>query len=178
MLVAGLGPICFISCPFDEVVIEYERFMPKQRGIEKATSSSEDLDTSVGIAPKDEGHDSSLVASEVENFLFPSSMIKREELIGLVSTFHLPTGHKVLIPKATNGLVHPPSGYVAISLHHIHAGLRFPLPEFIIRVLNLLELASMQLTPNAYTRLISFYLPFRRMGLVLQATTSLGIALC
>ncbi|KAL5767703.1 hypothetical protein ACOSQ2_014486 [Xanthoceras sorbifolium] len=130
---------------FDEVIVEYERFMSKQRGIvcsKRATeahrdevSSYRDLYASVGIAPEDEGDDSSLIESEVRNFLFPSSMIKREDLVGLVSTFHLPIGHRVLIPRATDRLV----------------GLSFPLPNFIIHVLNLLELAPMQLTPNAYT---------------------------
>ncbi|KAL5744418.1 hypothetical protein ACOSQ2_027534 [Xanthoceras sorbifolium] len=146
------------SRPFDEVVVEFEQFMSKQMGIdcsERAAEahelrlfSSGDLDESVGIAPEDEVDDSSLVASEVGNFSFPSSIIKREDLVGLVNMFHLPMGYKVLIPRATDGPAHPPSGYVAISSHHSQAGLRFPLHEFIIRVLNLLELASMQLTPT------------------------------
>ncbi|KAL5762758.1 hypothetical protein ACOSP7_019022 [Xanthoceras sorbifolium] len=93
---------------------------------------------------------------------FPSSVIIRESLVDLVHTFHLPKGHKVLIPRAIDSRTHPPQGYVVISPHHLPAGLRFPLPRFLIRALNLLELVPIQLTPNAYTRLLSFYLIFRR----------------
>ncbi|KAL5758475.1 hypothetical protein ACOSP7_021086 [Xanthoceras sorbifolium] len=94
--------------------------------------------------------------------LFPSSVIIRESLMDLVHTFHLPRGHRVLIPRATDSPTHPPQGYVAISSHHIPVGLRFPLPRFLIKVLNLLELVLIQFTPNAYTRLLSLYLIFRR----------------
>ncbi|KAL5785163.1 hypothetical protein ACOSQ2_007555 [Xanthoceras sorbifolium] len=115
------------SCPFDEVVVEYERFMSKQRAIDCSKRAAKahrdffiwDLDKSVSITPEDEERDdSSLMASEVGNFLFPSSIISMEELVGLVNTFHLSMGHKVLIPRAMDGPAHPPSGYVAISSHH------------------------------------------------------------
>ncbi|KAL5767640.1 hypothetical protein ACOSP7_014235 [Xanthoceras sorbifolium] len=94
--------------------------------------------------------------------LFPSSVITRKDLVGLVHTFHLPMGHRVLIPRASDSPTHPPLGYVAISSHHLLAGLRFPLPRFLIKVLNLLQLTPIQLTPNVYTWLLSFYLIFRR----------------
>ncbi|KAL5844315.1 hypothetical protein ACOSQ4_010273 [Xanthoceras sorbifolium] len=79
----------------------------------------------------------------------------------LTHTFHLPKGHRVLIPRASDGPAYPSLSYVAISSHYLIVGLRFLLPQFLIRLLNLLELTPMQLTLIAYTRLISFYLIFR-----------------
>ncbi|KAL5823563.1 hypothetical protein ACOSQ4_021463 [Xanthoceras sorbifolium] len=154
------------SRPFDDVLTDYEKFASGERlGLQgdKAAvahqyevirsstsgctevqsdrsesaevSSSEDLGESEGIVPRvEEMNDSSLTALE---------------------------GHKVLIPRATNSPTHPPQCYVVISSHHFSAGLKFPLPNFLIRILNMLELALMQLTPNAYTQLLSFYLIFR-----------------
>ncbi|KAL5825357.1 hypothetical protein ACOSQ3_021420 [Xanthoceras sorbifolium] len=123
---------------------------------------------SEGVVPGvEERDDSSLAAprgfeTKTGSSSFPSSVITMESLVELEHTFHLPRGHKVLIPRVTNSLTHQPQGYVAISSHHLSAGLRFPLPRFLIKVLNLLEFAPMQLTPNAYTRLLSLYLIFKR----------------
>ncbi|KAL5843807.1 hypothetical protein ACOSQ4_009765 [Xanthoceras sorbifolium] len=75
-------------------------------------------------------------------------------------------GHKVMVPKVTDKSACPPRGYVAISPHHLHTGLRFLLSKFLIRVLKLLRLASMQLTPNSFVQLIFFYLTFRRREVV------------
>ncbi|KAL5812317.1 hypothetical protein ACOSQ3_027267 [Xanthoceras sorbifolium] len=96
--------------------------------------------------------------------LFPYFEITREDMVDLVHTFHFPMGHKVLIPRASDIPIDPPPGYgcYTISSHHLLAGLRFPFPRFLSKVLNLLQVAPMQLTPNAYTRLLSFYLVFRR----------------
>ncbi|KAL5799492.1 hypothetical protein ACOSQ3_032569 [Xanthoceras sorbifolium] len=92
----------------------------------------------------------------------PPSVITREDLVDLVHTFHLPIGHKVLVSKASDRSTHMLSGYIAISSHHLAAELRFSLPQFLLNVLNLLELAPIQLTPNAYSRLLSLHLIFRR----------------
>ncbi|KAL5760147.1 hypothetical protein ACOSQ2_018985 [Xanthoceras sorbifolium] len=137
------------SRPSDEVVIKYERFMSMQQTDEVDDSSQVTLGRS---------------QMQVENFISLPSIITNEDLVGYASTFHLPMGHKVLIAKVIDRPAHPPPGYVAISLHHLHAGLRFPFSKFLICVLNLLRLAPMQLTPNAYTQLIFFYLTFRRRG--------------
>ncbi|KAL5835128.1 hypothetical protein ACOSQ4_014625 [Xanthoceras sorbifolium] len=128
--------------------------------------SLEDCGDSEGVVPGvEERDDSSLAAlggleTETESSMFPSSVIIRESLVELVHSFHLPRGHKVLIPRVTNSLTHPPQGYMAISSYHLFAGLSFPFLRFLIKVLNLLELAPMQLTPNAYTRMLSLYLIF------------------
>ncbi|KAL5758496.1 hypothetical protein ACOSP7_021107 [Xanthoceras sorbifolium] len=131
-------------------------------------SSSGDHDKSEGVVPGVEDmHGSSLAASrgletKTGSTPFPSSVITMESLVELVHTFHLSRGYKVLISRVTNSLTHPTQGYVAISSHHLSAGLRFSLPQFLIRVLNLLEFAPMQFTLNAYARLLPFFLIFRR----------------
>ncbi|KAL5781911.1 hypothetical protein ACOSP7_006940 [Xanthoceras sorbifolium] len=143
----------------------------RDQGESAEVSTSEDRDENEGVVPgAEEMDDPSLATPEdlqtqAGDFSCPSSIIKRDDLVGLARAFHLLMGHKVLIPKALDRPAYPPQGYVAISSHHLIVGLRFSLPSFLIRILNLLELAPMQLTPNAYTRLLSFYLIFRRKGI-------------
>ncbi|KAL5815912.1 hypothetical protein ACOSQ3_024290 [Xanthoceras sorbifolium] len=171
------------SRPVNEVVIEYEWFMSKQLAIYRSKGAAEahifelaevsslgGHDEGVGVAlGEDEVDDSSQTAYErlqpqVESFPSLPSVITRKNLLGFASTFHLPKGYKVMVPKVTDRPARSPSGYIAISSHHLNAGLRFILPTFLLCVLNLLRLASMQLTPNSYAQLISFYLTFRRRG--------------
>ncbi|KAL5846450.1 hypothetical protein ACOSQ3_009974 [Xanthoceras sorbifolium] len=164
------------SRPFNEAVVVYEQFMSREKAMgwgDKAATTL-DQDESEGAVPgAEEVDDPSLTVPkelqlQVEDFSFPSyrpeGVIMREDLAGLTHTFHLPIGQKVLIPRASDGPAYPSSAYVAISSHYLIAGLRFLLPYFLIRVPNLLELALMKFTPNAYTWLISFYLIFRRKG--------------
>ncbi|KAL5746864.1 hypothetical protein ACOSQ2_024161 [Xanthoceras sorbifolium] len=115
----------------------------------------------------DNGPSSPHHEADVDGFSTPEELNSRpvnENLLGFASTFHLPRGYKVMVPKVTDRPARSPPGYIAISSHHLHAGLRFILPTFLLCVLNLLRLASMQLTPNSYAQLISFYLTFRRRG--------------
>ncbi|KAL5775455.1 hypothetical protein ACOSP7_013012 [Xanthoceras sorbifolium] len=158
------------SCPSDELVIAYEQFVSstmirrsevivsstsgrvevrRDQGEPVEVSTLVDQEESEGAVPRaEEVDDPSLAVPEelqtqAEGFSFPSSQIKREELVCLVHTFHLPMGYRVLIPRASDGQVHPPSGYVTISSYHLVTELRFPLPWFLIRILNMLELAPM-----------------------------------
>ncbi|KAL5839828.1 hypothetical protein ACOSQ4_012436 [Xanthoceras sorbifolium] len=112
-------------------------------------STSGDQGENKGVIPRAEKVDdpslsiSEELQSQAGDFLYPSSLIKREDLVGLAHTCHPSMGHRVLIPDTftTHELTHPPLGYVAISSHHLIVGLRFPLTQFLILVLNLLELA-------------------------------------
>ncbi|KAL5808417.1 hypothetical protein ACOSQ3_029108 [Xanthoceras sorbifolium] len=165
------------SRPFDNILLDYEKFaaVAHQREVTESSilgrtevwgdqresakvSSSRNRGESKGPGVE-ERNDSSLVVSgrgggletETGSSSFPSSVITRKTLVELVHTFHLPQGHKVLIHRVTNSPTHSPQSYVGISSHHLSAG-----------VLNLLELVPVQLTPNAYARLLSFFLIFRR----------------
>ncbi|KAL5818847.1 hypothetical protein ACOSQ4_022689 [Xanthoceras sorbifolium] len=156
------------SRPFDEVVVEYEWFASRLKAMKRGdkttmTSRSEMIGSSTS------GHvevrRDQREPAEAGDFSFPSFVIKREDLVDLTHTFHFSMGHRVLIPRASDRPAYPSPSYVAISSHHLIVGLRFHLPTFLKRVLNLLELAPMQLTPNAYTQLLSFYLIFSRKGI-------------
>ncbi|KAL5765954.1 hypothetical protein ACOSP7_016571 [Xanthoceras sorbifolium] len=125
-------------------------------------SSLGDHDESEWVVPGVEAASGGGLETETGSSSFPSLVITMASLVKLVHTFYLPRRHKVLIPRVTNILTHHPQGYVAISSHHLSAELRFPFPRLLIRVLNLLELVPMQLTPNAYTQLLSFFLIFIR----------------
>ncbi|KAL5861852.1 hypothetical protein ACOSQ3_003136 [Xanthoceras sorbifolium] len=176
------------SRPFDEVVVEYERFVShlkamehgdeaittrrsemkgsstfghvdarKDQGEPAEVSTSGDQDENEGVIPEAKGVNDPPLATPEElqtqagDFSFPSSFIKIEDLVGFTHTFHLPMGHRVLIPRASDRPAYPPPGYVVIFSHHLIAGLRFPLPPILIRILNILELAPMQRSPNAYS---------------------------
>ncbi|KAL5820903.1 hypothetical protein ACOSQ3_022785 [Xanthoceras sorbifolium] len=170
---------------FDEVVVEYEWFASRLKAMKQSdkttmtrsemigsstsgyvevrrdqrepaeVSTSGDQDENEGVVPGAKAmEDPSLAVPE-----------KLEDLIDLTHTFHFSMGHRVLILRASDRPAYPPPSYVAISSHHLIVGLRFHLPTFLKRILNLLELALMQLSPNAYTRLLSFYLFFSRKGI-------------
>ncbi|KAL5779620.1 hypothetical protein ACOSQ2_010357 [Xanthoceras sorbifolium] len=156
-----------IGCRGDEAIMAHQREVPKsstsirtevrsdQRESAEVASSG-DCGGSEEVVPRvEEGDDSSLAAyggleTKTGSSPFPSSVITRKSLVELVHTFHLPQGYKVLIPR------------VVISSHYLFVGLRFLLSWFLISVLNLLKLVPMQLTTNAYARLLSFYLILRR----------------
>ncbi|KAL5732845.1 hypothetical protein ACOSQ2_032537 [Xanthoceras sorbifolium] len=151
------------SSSFDEVFVEYERFAysaTTRRGevtgsstssrmkVRSCQGESAEVSTSGGHDESEGANDSFLAVLEglqihIKGFLFPSSVIKRDDLVGLVRTFHFPMGHRVLIPRASDRPTYPPLGYVAVSSHHLIAGLRFPLPQFLMHVFNPLELAPM-----------------------------------
>ncbi|KAL5808038.1 hypothetical protein ACOSQ3_028729 [Xanthoceras sorbifolium] len=91
-------------------------------------STSKGHDESEGVILGAEGADDPSLAipeglqTQIGGLLFPSSIIKKEDLVGLVRTFHLPTGHRVLILRASDKLAYPLLSYVAISWHHLLAG--------------------------------------------------------
>ncbi|KAL5736752.1 hypothetical protein ACOSQ2_031540 [Xanthoceras sorbifolium] len=145
-----------MSRPFDEILVKYEQFADKvattrrseviwsstsgrvearrDQGEPAKVSTSVNQDENKGVVPEvEEVDDPSLVVPEelqtqAEDFSFPSSVIKREDLVGLMHTFHLPIGHRVLIPRVSDGPSYPPPGYMVISSYHLIIGLRFPLP--------------------------------------------------
>ncbi|KAL5825403.1 hypothetical protein ACOSQ3_021466 [Xanthoceras sorbifolium] len=135
---------------FDEVVIEYERFMSKQLAIDRSqkefatkVSSSGGHDEGVGVISGEDEVDNSSQTTfrrqqpQVKSFSSLPSIITRKDIVGFAIAFHLPRGHKVMVSKVTDRPARPPPGYVAISPHHLHDRLRFPLSKFLIRVLNL-----------------------------------------
>ncbi|KAL5834686.1 hypothetical protein ACOSQ3_014280 [Xanthoceras sorbifolium] len=83
-------------------------------------------------------------------------------LKAMADSFQFPSGHRLLVSIVTDKAAYPHLGFVAISRHHMLAGLRFPIPRFLIDVLNFLKLALMQLTPSLYGQLLTLYLLFRR----------------
>ncbi|KAL5804660.1 hypothetical protein ACOSQ3_031460 [Xanthoceras sorbifolium] len=157
-----------IRCRGEEAVVVYQRevYRPSTTGRTEVRSdqgesakvfSSMHHGVSKGVASRiEERDDSSLAPSEgledeTESSLFPSLVITRGSLVDLVHTFHLFRGHNVLTSREVDSSTHPPRGYMAISQHYFFAGLRFTLPRFLIRLLNLLGLMPMQLTSNAYS---------------------------
>ncbi|KAL5865715.1 hypothetical protein ACOSQ3_003229 [Xanthoceras sorbifolium] len=106
-----------------------------------------------------------------KNDIFSSfpSRIYRGNLKVIADSFRFPSGHQILVPAVTDRAAYPPPGFIAISRHHLIAGLRFPILRFLIDALNLLKLASMQLTPSSYDQLLTLYLSFRRKRLLLPS---------
>ncbi|KAL5770297.1 hypothetical protein ACOSP7_014451 [Xanthoceras sorbifolium] len=99
-----------------------------------------------------------------EAFVSALSRIHWGDLRLIAGSFHFPSGYQMLVPVVTDRAAYSHHGYIAISQHHLITGFRFPIPGFLIDVLNLLKLALMQLTPSSYGQLLTLYLSFRRHG--------------
>ncbi|KAL5865675.1 hypothetical protein ACOSQ3_003189 [Xanthoceras sorbifolium] len=88
--------------------------------------------------------------------------IYQGDLKVMVDSFRFPSGHQMLVPAVTKRVIYPPPGFIAISRHHLIAGLRFPILGFLIDMLNLLKLPPTQLIPSFYGQLLTLYLSFRK----------------
>ena len=76
-----------------------------------------------------------------DTFACHPSSLKRPDVKGLVTQFHIPLGCRALLPDSTNHACYPPRGYVAVSVQHFEQGLRFPIQPYWIAFLNKLKLA-------------------------------------
>ena len=81
-------------------------------------------------------------------FKFYPSRLTCEDLSGLGIQYHFPRGCRLMEPAPTDHAATPPKGFVAISIQHLEAGLRFLVPSYLIELLNDLRLAPGQLTSN------------------------------
>ncbi|KAL5784866.1 hypothetical protein ACOSQ2_007258 [Xanthoceras sorbifolium] len=97
-----------------------------------------------------------------EVFSLSRSTITNVVLKCFVKAINIPKEYKLLAPTLQDRAAYPPPGYVAISRQHLQARLRLSFPGFLIDILNLLKLASFQLSPNSYSQFISLYLMFLR----------------
>ena len=98
-------------------------------------------------------------------FTHHPSRITYQDLVGLGVQYRFPRGCRLMEPAPMDHAATPPRGFVAISVQHLEAGLRFPVPPYLIELLNVLKLAPFQLTPNSYTQFSSLAIFFRKYGL-------------
>ena len=93
------------------------------------------------------------------------STVTANELVEIASEYRLPMGCKVMVPSAKCHAAYPPKGFTAVSPQHMELGLRFPIPDYLISLLNDLQLAPFQLTANSYSQITSLAILFRKAEL-------------
>ena len=86
-------------------------------------------------------------------FFHYESSLGLSDLETIAEGFSLPKGCRAMVPKASDHAAFPPKGFFAISHQHIEAGFRFPVHPYLVALLNDLNLAPFQLTPNSYAHL-------------------------
>ena len=72
--------------------------------------------------------------------------------------FRIPDDHKLILPGPSQTFSDPPEGCIALSGAHLEAGLRIPFANYFANIVNMVEMAPFQLTPNSYKLLASLYL--------------------
>ncbi|KAL2233011.1 UNVERIFIED_CONTAM: hypothetical protein Sindi_1481100 [Sesamum indicum] len=70
--------------------------------------------------------------------------------------YYIPLDHEIILPSPSDRMNRPPPGSCPISIVHLAAGLRFPLPRTVARILSRLEIGPMQLAPNSICHILSF----------------------
>ena len=87
------------------------------------------------------------------------------ELKTVADAFHFPSTCRVMVPTHLDHAADPPDGFIAISRQHVKSGFRFPVPSYLIDLLNGLEIAPFQLTPNSYAQITTLSCIFLKNGL-------------
>ncbi|KAL2226078.1 UNVERIFIED_CONTAM: hypothetical protein Sindi_1966500 [Sesamum indicum] len=70
--------------------------------------------------------------------------------------YYIPLDYEIILPSPSDRMNRPPPGSCPISIVHLAAGLRFPLPRTVARILSRLEIGPMQLAPNSICHILSF----------------------
>jgi len=71
-----------------------------------------------------------------ETFARYPSTIKVPELEGIARKFHFPRGCRAMSPTLRKHAGCPPSGFITVNTQHLEHGLRFSVPSYIIKFLN------------------------------------------
>ncbi|KAK4438869.1 hypothetical protein Salat_0221500 [Sesamum alatum] len=63
-----------------------------------------------------------------------------------------------VVPSPNQSANNPPLGYLTVYSAQLTSGLRFPLPDLLIQIFNVLGIPPSQLLPNSYRRIVDFLL--------------------
>ena len=83
----------------------------------------------------------------------------------MADAYHFPATCRVMVLSHHDHAADPPDGFIAISRQHVKIGFRFPVPPYLINLLNDLEIALFQLTPNSYAQITTLAYIFFKNGL-------------
>ncbi|KAL2249893.1 UNVERIFIED_CONTAM: hypothetical protein Sindi_2463000 [Sesamum indicum] len=105
-----------------------------------------------------------------------SEMLQHKPWLAIASTikmpvvqikrkYFIPDRYEVILPRSFDRMHQPPEGCCAISLPHLDAGLRFPLPREVNDILTRLEVCPMQLSPNSISHILLFSIVMKYLDL-------------
>lgn len=84
------------------------------------------------------------------------STLSEEELSIIRARFFPESGFELELPEPARGAAEAPAECLAMFEETLLAGLRFPLPEFVVRLLKDYEIVPAQLVPNSWRQIIGF----------------------
>ncbi|KAL2232445.1 UNVERIFIED_CONTAM: hypothetical protein Sindi_1424500, partial [Sesamum indicum] len=85
--------------------------------------------------------------------------------VALKRKYYIPADYDIKIPRSFDRMHQPPEGYCALSVLHLDAGLRFPLPREVNDILIRLGLCPMQLSPNSISHILMFLIVMKYLDL-------------
>ena len=91
--------------------------------------------------------------------------LTEEDLKEITAAYHVHPDNLPLLPEPNQFVHEPPEGYTGVYLHHLRAGLRFPLHNFIKAVLAHYKVHLIQVTPNGFRKMMCFLLICKLLGI-------------
>ncbi|KAL2249946.1 UNVERIFIED_CONTAM: hypothetical protein Sindi_2468300 [Sesamum indicum] len=115
-------------------------------------------------------------SDDVPIFQKYSEMMQQKPWLGIASNlkmtpvaikrkYYIPADYDIKIPRSFDRMHQPPEGYCALSILHLDAGLRFPLPREVNDILIRLGLCPMQLSPNSISHILMFIIVMKYLDL-------------
>lgn len=95
---------------------------------------------------------------------YTRSALASVDVATAVKDYHIESTSVVSVPKDDERARYPPNGIVALYVDYLRAGLRVPVCELVLRVLEYYKIHITQLTPNAVGRIIGFEVLCRAEG--------------
>ncbi|XP_073304546.1 uncharacterized protein [Primulina huaijiensis] len=111
--------------------------------------------------------------SEADNLWYGhlSSHIPPSSESKLRTLWHIPSSHQIIIPSPEDRPYLAPKGYYTFFQHHLDAGLRFPICDFLQELSKYYQVHLGLLTPNALRLISCFVVLLRALDLPLSCTT-------
>lgn len=75
------------------------------------------------------------------SFFKHAFVIPYHELVSIAQKYDFPLGCQVMKPDGDNHAAHPSPRFIAVNCQHLESGFKFPVPHYLIDLLNDLELA-------------------------------------
>ncbi|KAK4423358.1 hypothetical protein Salat_1918600 [Sesamum alatum] len=86
------------------------------------------------------------------------SQMSEESIRKLVDQISLPATYDWLRPSPSQFANNPPEGFLTVYTSQLTSGLRFPLPDLLVQLFNVLGIPPSQLLPNSYRLVVGFLL--------------------